>query len=188
MVPRPPEHIVLDDVGVVARRARVSDLDAIQAAIELSRDHLRPFMFWADQSRDETASFLAAGEASWDEDRDYGYVIVDAADQSILGGGGLHRRGTPDAIEVGYWRRVDAGGRGIVTALARALTTAGLVLEGVQRVEIHCDVANEASAAVPRRLGFRMERIIDTPPKAPGDTGRHMVWISPDGWDGSLPP
>ena len=34
------------------------DLDALHAAIEESRDHLRPFMPWADQTRADTATFL----------------------------------------------------------------------------------------------------------------------------------
>ena len=54
----PPECIELPAVDSVVRRHRLDDLDALQQAIEESRDHLRPWMFWADQTRDETAMFL----------------------------------------------------------------------------------------------------------------------------------
>lgn len=182
---RPPEVMRLEDVGALLRRHRLSDLDALQSVIEQNRDHLRPFMFWADQARDDTAAFISSSAESWDSNRDFGYLIVDADAGSILGGGGLHRRGPPDVLEIGYWRRSDAGGRGIVTALARELTTAGLALRGIERIEIHCDVANEASAAVPRRLGFTMAGIIDQAVKAPGETGRQMVWVSPPDWPGT---
>lgn len=178
----PPEEIALDDVGAVLRRQRCADLDALHTVIEENRDHLRPFMFWADQSRDDTAAFLETGEQGWDAGREYGYSIVDAVDGSILGAGGLRRGSRPDVVEIGYWRRADAGGRGIVTALARELTTVGLSLDRVAHVEIHCDVANEASAAVPRRLGYTLTGVINTPVRAPGETGRHMVWVSPPDW------
>ena len=176
---RPPEEIELAAVGAVLRRSRVADLEALQQAIEESRDHLRPFMFWADQSRDDTAGFLARSEQCWDGGQEFGYLIRDAADGRVLGGGGLHRRGGPETIEIGYWRRADAGGRGVVTALAGALTAAGLGLDGIERVEIHCDVANAASAEVPRRLGYRLVGVIDKAPQAPAETGRHQVWVSP---------
>lgn len=183
---RPPAEIPLEELGAVVRRHRLTDLDELHSVIEESRDHLRPFMFWADQGREDTATFLAGSVESWEADREYGYVIVDADDGSVLGGGGLHRRGVPEAVEIGYWRRADAGGRGLITGMARALTTAGLALDGIEHVEIRCDVANEASARVPRRLGYTLVHIIDTPPKAPAETGRQMVWASPPDWPPSV--
>jgi RimJ/RimL family protein N-acetyltransferase len=52
-----------------------------------------------------------------------------------------------------------------------------LSLPGVTRVEIRCDVANLASASVPRRLGYRLDRVVDDRVTAPGETGRLMVWV-----------
>ena len=68
-------------------------------------------------------------------------------------------------------------GRGIVSAAARALTTVALAIDGVTRVEIHCDEANERSAAVARRLGYRLDRIEVDHVSAPGDLGRSMIWV-----------
>ena len=73
--------------------------------------------------------------------------------------------------EIGYWLRDDATGRGFVTAAAGALTDAGVALDGIERVEIHCDEANVRSAAVPRRLGYRLDRIEPESITAPGDLG-----------------
>lgn len=44
-------------------------------------------------------------------------------------------------------------------------------------MEIRCDQANAASAAVPRKLGFRLDRIADAVVRAPGETGRQLVWV-----------
>ena len=50
-------------------------------------------------------------------------------------------------------------------------------LSGVQRVEIHCDAANTASAAVARRLGYRLDRIEERRPQASARSGRLMIWV-----------
>ena len=67
----PPERIDLRDVGVALRRYHVDDLDALHTAIEESRDHLRPFMPWADQTRADTAAFLATAVEHWDDGTDF---------------------------------------------------------------------------------------------------------------------
>ena len=45
-------------------------------------------------------------------------------------------------------------------------------------MEIHCDEANVRSAAVPRRLGYRLDRIEDDDVTAPGEIGRSMIWVA----------
>ena len=171
----PPEQIDLPTVAAVLRRHRLDDLDAVQEAIEESRDHLRPWMFWADQSRQDTATFLRNAIDQWETGQQYSYLILD--DERVLGGSGLHRRAGPDTIEIGYWLRVDATGRGVMTAAAGALTDAGFALDGIERVEIHCDEGNQRSAAVARRLGYTLAEIRDKPPQAPSERGREMVWV-----------
>jgi len=47
----------------------------------------------------------------------------------------------------------------------------------VSRVEIHCDEANVASSAIPRKLGYRLDRVSPYPPEAPGESGRRQIWI-----------
>ena len=175
----PPEQIELPAVGVVLRRHRPADLDALHAAIEESRDHLRPFMPFADQARGDTAGFVEVAQREWEEGTGFNYLITEAADGEVLGGCGIHLRVGPDAAEIGYWLRDGATGRGIITAAAAALTDAGLALDGIERMEIHCDEANVRSAAVPRRLGYRLDRIEPDAITAPGELGQMMIWVSP---------
>jgi RimJ/RimL family protein N-acetyltransferase len=82
--------------------------------------------------------------------------------------------------------RVAAGqaGRGFGTAaaramtrVARAMTRVALALPGAHRAEIHCDQANAASAAIARKLGYRLARVERCRPGAPGESGRLMVWV-----------
>jgi RimJ/RimL family protein N-acetyltransferase len=176
-MPAPPERIELPAVDSVARRHRLDDLDALQEAIEESRDHLRPWMFWADQTRDETATFLRGAIDKWDAGEEFTYLLVSSGGRRVLGGAGLHHRLGPDALEIGYWLRADATGRGLMTATAAVLTNTAFALDRIDRVEIHCDEANVRSAAVPRRLGYTLASIDPRPIAAPGERGRMMTWV-----------
>jgi len=64
------------------------------------------------------------------------------------------------------------------SAAARALTAAALALPGITSVEIRCDVANVASASVPRGLGYRLDRVVEDRITAPAEAGPLMVWIT----------
>ncbi len=174
-----PDRIALPRVGVVLRRYHESDIDGLYAAIEENRDHLRPHMPWADESRDEFIAFVTDSIAQWNRGADRNYAIVDDASGCYLGACGLHDRVGADGREIGYWLVAAATGRGIVTAAARALTATALAIHGVSRVEIHCDEANVRSAAVARRLSYRLDRIEIDRISAPGDLGRSMIWEWP---------
>ena len=66
-----------------------------------------------------------------------------------------------------------------MSAAAQAVTEAAAALADVDRVEIHTDEANERSAAIPRKLGYRLDRVDLRPPQAPAESGRLQIWISP---------
>ncbi|HUZ38459.1 MAG TPA: GNAT family N-acetyltransferase [Streptosporangiaceae bacterium] len=98
-------------------------------------------------------------------------------DGALAGAIGLHRRVGDGGIEIGYWIAERYTRRGFATAAAEAITSVALALSGVKRVEIHCDEANTASAAIPRKLGYRLDRIVSHEPEAPGETGRRLIWV-----------
>jgi RimJ/RimL family protein N-acetyltransferase len=176
---RPPERIEAAP-GVVLRRHQPGDVDALHAVIEESRDHLLPFMPWAAQPRTDTATFVANVAEGWTSGENYNYLVTepgaDGNDERLLGGCGLHRRGEPATIEIGYWLRPDAVGRGVMTAAAGVLRDAAFALDGISRVEIRCDVANVRSAAIPRRLGFVHVGDVEREAVASGESGRQQVW------------
>jgi RimJ/RimL family protein N-acetyltransferase len=181
-VQRPPDRIGITDGRLVLRRHRPADIDTLQSVIEASRDHLRPFMPWADQDRVATATFLVKSIEDWERANSFNYLLTepatrDGGGERLLGACGLHKRGAPGTIEIGYWLRPEATGHGTMTAAAEALTAAAFGLDDVERVEIHCDEANERSAAIPRRLGFRYDGVEIHDASAPGETGRRQVWV-----------
>jgi RimJ/RimL family protein N-acetyltransferase len=172
----PPE--VLVGPTVVLRRGGPDDAEAVAALVAANLDHLRPWMGWASApaavSVDAQRTRLAG--LPWAPGEEWGYLMRDPGDDALLGACSLmHRRG-PGTLEIGYWVDRSRTGRGIATAAARSLTEAGRRIEGIERIWILTDEANVRSAAVPRRLGFVLDRVDATPIDAPAATGRTQWW------------
>jgi RimJ/RimL family protein N-acetyltransferase len=159
---------------------RPSDAPALKQAIDGSLAHLRPWMPWALSEPSEVES-IAARLASFRErfgaGKDWTFGVFDPGETEVLGGAGIHRRGAPDALEIGYWIRASVAGQGLGTEAAEALTMVGFVQLGAPRMEIRCDPHNLRSVGVPRRLGYRhLQTLVAdtiTPAGEPRDT---MVW------------
>jgi RimJ/RimL family protein N-acetyltransferase len=162
------------------RRIRATDAGAVAAAVGASLDHLRPWMPWATpDSADRRSQLARVAEADemWESGISYIYSVVTAEQGTLVGEIGLHRRGSDATIEIGYWIAGSHARRGFGRSAAAAITAVALALPGVSRAEIHCDEANTASAAIPRRLGYRLDRIEERKPEAPGESGRLMIWV-----------
>jgi RimJ/RimL family protein N-acetyltransferase len=168
-----------DDDGTHLRRFRVDDASLVAALLQRNLEHLAPWMPWARpeiandafqraRMRDAVASYDDDDGSNWE-------FAMCASDGTLIGACGiLVRDGSPRAW---YWVAQDASGRGHATRAAGLLTTIWREHRHEPRLEIRCDVANEASAAVPRRLGYRLDRIVDTEPETASETGRMMVWV-----------
>jgi RimJ/RimL family protein N-acetyltransferase len=174
----PPERV--DAGAVVLRRIRSADAGAVAAAVAGSLDHLRPWMPWATpDSADRRSQLTRVAEADemWESGISYIYSVLTAGHGTLVGEIGLHRRGGDGSIEIGYWIAGSQTRRGFGTSAAAAITDVALALPGASRVEIHCDEANTASAAIPRKLGYRLDRVEERKPEAPGESGRLMIWV-----------
>ena len=171
----PPDELPAPPVRL--QRFRLADLAELEAEIRRSRAHLAPWQDWA-RTADLTSlrAFLFFCEAAWDARTDFQFAIREA-DGRLVGGSGLHARLGPGTLEIGYWVAEDRVNRGYATAAARALTAAARQVGGVSRIEIRCDEANVRSAAVPRKLGYRLDTTIDEAPEAPAESGRSSIWV-----------
>lgn len=173
----PPEE--LRGKLVTLRRYRLSDADAVKAAIAVSLDNLRGWMPWAQSppTRESVMAYIEPASRIFGGDAEASYAITLAESGEYVGSCGLMPRIGPGALEIGYWVSVEHVGKGYATEAAQLCTEAGLSLPGIERVEIHCDEANVVSAKVPRRLGYRLDRTEEKAISAPRETGRSMVWI-----------
>ena len=173
----PPDE--LRGTTVTLRRYRLSDRDALLEVLAASHEHLRAWMPWAQSppTEESVLEFLRlATERFGGDAADYAITIPTTG--RYVGGCSLMRRIGPGALEIGYWVDVRSIGRGIATDAARLLTAAGLAVDGVARVEIHCDEANTRSAAIPERLGYRLDRVEPDEIATPSETGRSMIWVT----------
>lgn len=124
---------------------------------------------------------LHAFAAAFDDGREWRFGVFSPDGSTLIGEASLfprdaHRRvpiDRADRVEIGYWIRSIMAGRGYAREAAGALVGLARQIGGLVRIEIRCDPRNLASAAIPRRLGFRLEE----------DGETLMVWCRdlPDG-------
>lgn len=176
MAPAPlPDHAV--GARLTVRRWTLDDVDRMAVAIDESLDHLRPWMPWVafePLSRADRVELVEGWTSDWEAGGDVvaGFFLGELP----IGGGGLHHRVGPDALEIGYWVHVDHVGHGYASEAASVLTSLAFTVPGIERVEIHHDTNNEASAAVPRRLGFTWLGAFVDEPLAPAECGVESRW------------
>ena len=156
-----------------------SDAPGLKEAIDASLPELQMWVPWA-QHEPSTLEALAQRLDGMRErflaGEDWAFGVFDAGETRVVGGAGLHPRGGTDHLEIGYWVRTDATGQGLATEAAAALCAAAFESPGIARVEIHCDAENYRSAAIPRRLGFRLRRTVPRDPAARGPQREIQVW------------
>ncbi len=168
---------------VTLRRYRPSDVEAVKASIEASFSELHPWFPWAKErpTTESVVEFIRRSVDSFgvchDRDEQANYAISLDDDGRFIGSCSLIPRIGPRALEIGYWVDSRYTGRGIATDAARLLTAAAFGLAEIDRVEIHCDEANERSAAVARRVGCSLDRVQDKEVEGAGETGREMIWM-----------
>lgn len=97
-------------------------------------------------------------------------------DGRVAGGCGLHHRLGYGGLEIGYWTHPSFLRRGVATSAARLLARAAFIRPDITHVEIHHDKANEASAGIPRSLGFQLVREVPDTAKAPAEIGISCEW------------
>jgi ribosomal-protein-serine acetyltransferase len=171
-----PERV--EDDGLVLRRWRVSDAEALHAVTTESASDLRLWVTWIDEvdrSVEGQRAFIAASEREWQGGDSLLLGIFVGG--HIAGGCSLTARpGASGVWEIGYWLAPAFRGHGLATRAARLLTAAALADPNVHAVEIRHDKANLASGAVPRRLGYTFVGEAPNPVPAPADSGTDMVW------------
>ncbi|HTS73493.1 MAG TPA: GNAT family protein [Gaiellaceae bacterium] len=163
---------------LVARCWEPADAPLLKEAVDSSLEHLRPWMPWArdePQTLPQKVQLLRAFRGQFDRGENFVYGLFSADESEVVGGSGLHpRAGDCISLEIGYWIRASAIGRGYATEASAALARVGFEVCGADRIDIRVDPANERSAAVPRKLGFVEEarlrrRLISAPGEEPRD-------------------
>jgi RimJ/RimL family protein N-acetyltransferase len=165
---------------LVARCWEPADARLLKEAVDASLDHLQAWMPWAHdepQTLEQKVQLLRVFRGQFDRGENFVYGLFSADESEVVGGSGLHpRAGDSISLEIGYWIRASAIGKGLATEATAALARVGLELCGADRIEIRVDPANERSVAVPLKLGFVEEaRLRRRLIPAPGEEPRDMI-------------
>jgi len=158
MMHTPPYRVETE--RLVIRCYEPSDAPLLKDVVDSSIDHLSPWMPWVrfePQTLAEKAELLRGFRGQFDRDENWIYGVFSRDESRQLGGSGLHPRGGPDSLEIGYFIRADSIGRGYATELTAALTRVGIELCGVTRIDLQIEPGNDRSLAIPRKLGFTHE-------------------------------
>jgi len=155
------------------------DAPLLKAAIDTNRDHLRPWMLWAEHGPEPlpaTIERIRRWRGQFDLDQDFVYAIFNRDETQVLGGCGLHTHAGKEAREIGYWIDSEHINQGLATEVAAALTRVAFEIDRVQWVEIRCDPDNVRSAAIPRKLGYTHEATLRRRTQSDGRPGGTMLW------------
>ena len=140
----------------------VGDGPELWEAVDGSRWHLERWLPGVPFNATPEASlrYAEASALDWDAGRAVRFAIRDRATRALLGVVGLdacihlHR-----SCELGYWLRLEATGRGLMTEAAKACVDFAFGRMGIHRIRCAAATDNAPSLRVISRLGFRFEGI-----------------------------
>jgi RimJ/RimL family protein N-acetyltransferase len=177
-VPGPAYRIVTPRLEI--RCYDPADAPVLKSAIDNNLDYLRQFLYWAYDhpiSLDRHLTWLRKTRSNFDLGLDFVYGIFTGEESELIGGIGLHSRGSEGTREIGYWIHQDYAGQGLGTEATSSLVKTGFEIENIHRIVIHCDPRNHASAAIPRKLGFQLETVLRSAVQGPdGAWEDRMLW------------
>ena len=145
--------------------------DAIR--LEPLAEALVPELAWVLEGDDDTGRFtripaqpdeefliswLGRYERAWDDGSAAGFAVRDVASGEAIGFAGIVDLALDQQQgEIGYVVAPAARGRGVAGRALVLLTDWAFAELGLERIELRIDPANEASARLARRAGYRLE-------------------------------
>jgi ribosomal-protein-serine acetyltransferase len=142
--------------GVLMRPLTRADTAALHALIEVNREHLRPWLAFADQPRERSAAYVDSAVSAATAGQALSMVIESEGELvgavSFVDLSREHR-----STSIGYWLAARAQGHGIMTRAVEQMVEEAFGPWSLERVEIRAAAENARSRAIPERLGFRQE-------------------------------
>ena len=139
----------LEDGAIVLRRLEEGDAPALVVAIgedpDLDRWTQIPFPYTEAHARE----FIASTD-------ELAFAILDRASGELLGGIGARIHDLA-IVEVGYWVKADARGRGVATRALGLIARYAFDELGAARVQLRTEPDNVGSQRVAEKAGFSHE-------------------------------
>jgi ribosomal-protein-serine acetyltransferase len=137
-----------------------ADARGLHGLIESNRAYLAPWLPWAAaQTFADTLDFIRGTRSQTEENEGFQAALV--TDERIIGVIGYVTLDWPNrSTRIGYWLDEGQQGKGLMTAAVRLLVDHALSVWQLNRVEIIVATENRRSRAIPERLGFREEGML----------------------------
>jgi RimJ/RimL family protein N-acetyltransferase len=172
---------------ILLRPYRDEDAEAVFAAIEESREHLRPWVGWVDRfgTLDRTRAYCLRCAIRWRERSELSTGIFAAESGQFLGGAGLHQpdweRGT---FEISCWLRTSAAYRGYGTEALRLLADLAFTRLGTNQITLISDARNGPTQRLADKCGYVLgERVRDGYAAPDGKTvDKFVYFLTADDW------
>ena len=151
--------LTIDVTKQIQLRARIpSDAQATYDLVQKNWKYLAPWLPWVTKTNSsyDCRSFIASMLDKFEKKTalDLGLYY----DGMLIGSVGFNSIDLTNKIgTIGYLIDEEYQGLGIMTAAVKALIKFGHSTYGLHRIEIHADVKNDKSNAIPKRLGFEFE-------------------------------
>lgn len=129
--------------------------------VEKNKEYLRKWLPWVDktESVEDTTKYLFSQEEEIKEKQTVQYGIY--LDEKLIGKLSIMNISTSDKSgEIGYWLSEEFSGKGYMTEAVKLLETEGFENIGLNRIQIKCDIENNASIKVAEKCNYQFEGII----------------------------
>jgi len=151
---------IIVDNDITLRKVRVKSAEEIYECIEASREFLREWLPWVDETKSpqDTEKYIKSVQHDrgalrdlvfevWYRDEIAGLLAMKDIDK-------LNNK-----AEIGYWLGMKAVGKGIMIRSCRALIDHAFTELHLNKIWIRCAVDNQSSCNIPKQLGFTYEGI-----------------------------
>lgn len=145
---------------LIIRCYKLTDAIELKKAIDSSLDHLVPRM---TRAKSEPEPLLMKIErvrkyrGQFDLNQDYTYWIFNKDNKTLIWVSWLHSRVTGLWFEIWYWIRSSHIGQWYATEAVKALVRTWFEKLNLEYLEIKCDLENENSSNIPKKLWFTLE-------------------------------
>jgi ribosomal-protein-serine acetyltransferase len=149
------------DNSILLRSFEPADADALFGAVNSAREHLHPWLNWVDKTLKPEHSLQFIQKSLEQLEAQEALALGVFYEGKLVGGIGMHawEQATRRA-QLGYWITREYEGKGIINKSLIKFIDFLFSKTDLNKIEIHFVTANERSAKVAERLGFKIEGII----------------------------
>ncbi len=154
--------IEIRDERLCLRRARNSEARLLVDAVKESQPELYRYLPWATSDYDVIAAraFLDYSYEEEKGERGVHLSVFSADGGRLMGGVGLAFRPIMQHGELGYWMRNSCAGEGHSTHASRMIMDWAFRKLELRRINLVCDVDNDASRRIAEKLRMRKEGLL----------------------------